>query len=258
MNRPTRCPLCVRAFHVSLGSATGGRDGEDGLLLILCDWPANSRIGTHKNAGLHALGGRGIAVGSGRLQPGWVTRPTNTLLAHLRTRGTRRGLPLSPSGRRGGEDHNSGQNSVHTVNSFIVRRLATLAVAPPHLLASSHHLLPWGKWRFRRGGRFREHNQLQPLPRLGGSGKCFVMRGLRRNEAAVYFVMWRPERYASQRWPHADAVRNMNRDPYDARHRTAHRCLHHSPASCQGPRGISPSKDGDPCAECEQHHPSTT
>jgi hypothetical protein len=39
-------------------------------------------MGTHKNAGLHALGGRGIAVGSGRLQLRWITRATDPSL-HL-------------------------------------------------------------------------------------------------------------------------------------------------------------------------------
>jgi hypothetical protein len=69
--------------------------------LLLGDWPANTRMGTHKNAALHALGGRGIAVGSGRLQLRWITRATDPLLAPLRAVGARRGLALGPSGRRG-------------------------------------------------------------------------------------------------------------------------------------------------------------
>jgi hypothetical protein len=35
--------------------------------LFLGHWPANTRTGTHKNTGLHALGGRGFAAGRVRL-----------------------------------------------------------------------------------------------------------------------------------------------------------------------------------------------
>jgi hypothetical protein len=46
--------------------------------LFLGHWPANTRTGTHKNTGLHALGGRGIAAGRGRLHPRCVSHPSWT------------------------------------------------------------------------------------------------------------------------------------------------------------------------------------
>lgn len=62
--------------------------------LLLGHWPTGVRHRTRKNAGLHALGKRGVAgVGVHRPTPG------DLFLAGLPAPGTRRGLPLGRSSR---------------------------------------------------------------------------------------------------------------------------------------------------------------